>query len=80
MGVASTICVESETAGDPGTMFRVLADGELLGANLTAVQAHLLLGEILERVAFPVRHQNLSCESSSSKNVRSTANRDRQRI
>jgi hypothetical protein len=34
-------------------MFRLRIDGKVVGENLTAVQTHLLVGEILERIVLP---------------------------
>jgi hypothetical protein len=53
MRVPATIAIETETGGDPRTMFRLRIDGKVVGENLTAVQTHLLVGEILERIVLP---------------------------
>jgi hypothetical protein len=45
-----TITPEAETPDDSRTMFRLRIDGKPIGEGLTAVQAHLLIGEILERI------------------------------
>ena len=47
------IVLETETPGDSRTMFRLLIDSKLIAAGLTAVQAHILVGEILERISVP---------------------------
>ena len=47
------ILVELETPGDSRSMFRLLLDNEIVGENLTAVQAHLLIGEVFDRIALP---------------------------
>ena len=44
------IILEPETANDNRTMFRLRIDAKLIGGGLTAVQAHVLIGEILERI------------------------------
>jgi hypothetical protein len=62
MRVPATIGIESETAGDPGTMFRLRFGDKVVGNNLTAVQAHLLVGEILERIALRKRARNAARE------------------
>jgi hypothetical protein len=36
-------------------MFRLGLDDKIIGENLTAVQAHLLVGEILDRISIPRR-------------------------
>ena len=47
------IVVEAETPGDSRTMFRMRIDANLIAEDLTTAQAHLLVGEILERIALP---------------------------
>ena len=47
------IVIELETPGDSRTMFRLRIDENLIADGLTAVQAHILVGEILERIALP---------------------------
>jgi hypothetical protein len=53
MIVPATIGIEWQTIGDPATMFRLRIDDKVVGENLTAAQAHLLVGEILERIVLP---------------------------
>jgi hypothetical protein len=47
------IVIEAETPGDSRTMFRLRIDANLIAEDLTTAQAHLLVGEILERIALP---------------------------
>src|SRR6202042_2657642 len=47
------IVVETETAGDSRTMFRLRIDSNVIAEGLTAAQAHLLVGEILDRFTLP---------------------------
>ena len=47
------IVIEAETPGDSRTMFRLRIDASPIAEGLTAVQAHVLVGEILERIALP---------------------------
>ena len=47
------IVIEAETPGDSRTMFRLRIDANSIAEGLTAVQAHVLVGEILERIAVP---------------------------
>jgi hypothetical protein len=47
------IVIEAETPGDSRTMFRLRVDASPIADGLTAVQAHILVGEILERIAVP---------------------------
>ena len=44
------ILVELETPGDSRTLFRLLIDDKVVGRGLTAVQAHILVGEVLDRI------------------------------
>jgi hypothetical protein len=56
MSVPAAILIEAHDPGDSSTLFRLRIDGRIVGENLTAVQIHLLIGEILERVALPEGH------------------------
>jgi hypothetical protein len=47
------IILELETPGDSRSLFRLRLDDKVVGENLTAVQAHLLVGEILDRITPP---------------------------
>jgi hypothetical protein len=47
------IIIELETPGDSRTMFRVRMDDQMIGQNLTAAQAHLIVGEVLDRITIP---------------------------
>ena len=47
------IVIETETPGDSRTLFRLRIDSTSIAEELTAVQAHLLVGEILERITVP---------------------------
>jgi hypothetical protein len=47
------IVIEAETPGDSRIMFRLRIDANSIAEGLTAVQAHVLIGEILERIAVP---------------------------
>jgi hypothetical protein len=47
------IVVEAETVGDSRTMFRLRIDSNVIAEGLTAAQAHLLVGEILDRFTLP---------------------------
>jgi hypothetical protein len=62
------IVIELETPGDSRSLFRLRLDYKVVGENLTAVQAHLLVGEILDRITLPrpseLRSQ-LGCGSQS---------------
>lgn len=53
MEEAMSIVVQAETPGDSRTMFRVLVNDKIVAEDLTAVQAHLIVGECLERIALP---------------------------
>ncbi len=51
------IVVETETVGDSRTMFRLRIDSNVIAEGLTAAQAHLLVGEILDRFTLP-KHED----------------------
>jgi len=53
MGVPATIAIEAELPGDSRTMFRLRVNGKIIGERLTAAQAHLLVGDVLERIVLP---------------------------
>ena len=54
------ISVELETPGDSRTMFRLRIDDKVVANGLTAVQAHLLVGEVLDRITLPRRRSSAS--------------------
>jgi hypothetical protein len=47
------IVIELEAPGDSRSLFRLRLDDKVVGEYLTAVQAHLLVGEILDRITLP---------------------------
>ena len=47
------IVLELETPGDSRSMFRLRLDERIVGEGLTAAQAHILIGEILDRMTLP---------------------------
>ena len=47
------IVIELETRGDSRSMFGLRLDDAIVGENRTAAQAHILVGEILDRVTMP---------------------------
>lgn len=55
--VPKSISVEAESPEDSATMFSLRIDDLIVGRGLTAAQAHLLIGEILERVVLPRRKE-----------------------
>jgi hypothetical protein len=61
--IIERIVIETEMPGDPRTMFRVLMDDVMLGRNLTAAQAHLIVGEVLDRITLPRPAKNQPGES-----------------
>ena len=60
------IVVETETAGDSRTMFRLRIDSNVIAEGLTAAQAHLLVGEILDRFTLPKHEDRPSARSASA--------------
>ncbi len=71
-----SIAVEAESPDDSATMFSLRIDDLIVGRGLTAAQAHLLVGEILERVVLPRRKEQdrpsplASGQSSSNHGIR----------
>jgi hypothetical protein len=47
------IAIELEAAGDSRSMFRLRIDNAVVGENLTAAQAQIIIGDILHRIALP---------------------------
>ena len=47
------IVIEFEPPGDSSALFRVLVAEKLIDDGLTAAQAHILVGDILERLTLP---------------------------
>jgi len=60
------ITVELDTPGDSRTMFRLHIDNQLVADGLTAVQAHLLVGEVLDRITLPRRPQTVQAAQPSN--------------
>ena len=60
------IVVEAETIGDSRTMFRLQIDANVIAEGLTAAQAHLLVGEILDRFTLPKQEDRASQRSAPS--------------
>jgi hypothetical protein len=53
------IIIETETPDESRTMFRVHLDAKVVGEGLTAVQAQLVAGEIIERLVLPRKKPTL---------------------
>jgi hypothetical protein len=51
---AYDIVIQSERPGDSTTLFRLMLGQKLIAKNMTAVQVHILVGEILERLVRPI--------------------------
>ncbi len=47
------IVIELESPGDTRSMFRLRIDDSAIAEDLTAVQAHILVGEIFDRITVP---------------------------
>jgi hypothetical protein len=52
------IVIELESPGDSRTMFRLLIDEKLIADEMTAAQTHMLVGDILERLALPNKRES----------------------
>jgi hypothetical protein len=50
---AYDIVIQSEKPGDSASLFRLMIGDKLIAKNMTAVQVHILVGEILERLVQP---------------------------
>ncbi len=61
------IVVEAETIGDSRTMFRLRIDAKVIAEGLTAAQAHLLVGEILDRFTLPKHDDRASTRPAPSR-------------
>ena len=59
LSVQLKVCIESELAGDSRTLFRLRVNGKIIAEELTAVLAHLLVGEVLERIVLPQKGRAL---------------------
>ena len=67
------IAIELEAPGDSRMMFRLRMDASLIAENLTAAQAHVLVGEILERITIPNRSEGASLAVASDVTTRAQA-------
>jgi hypothetical protein len=57
-GGVGRIVIELETPGDSRSMFRLRLDDTTVGEDLTAAQAHILVGEILDPITLPRRQSS----------------------
>jgi hypothetical protein len=48
------IVIEPETPGDSGSLFRLLVGEKVIAEGMTAAQAHILIGDILEKMRRPL--------------------------
>src|SRR5579883_3234831 len=62
------ITIEPETRGDSRSLFRVFFNHRLLADQLTAAEAHGLIGDLLERAALPNRAATIPLESLNASN------------
>ena len=67
------IVIELETPGDSRTMLRLRIDASLIADDLTAAQAHVLAGEILERITLPKSSEGASPFTESDAALRTPA-------
>ena len=51
------IMIEAEDPQNPNSMLRVVAGGLVRGESLTAAEAHILIGELLEKLFPPAQSQ-----------------------
>lgn len=52
------ITIENQEQYDPSSLFRVTLNDRLISENLTAAQAHILVGDIFEKALGPKRPSN----------------------
>lgn len=62
------ITIEPETRGDSRSLFRLFFNHRLYADQLTAVEVHSLVGDILERAALPDRAATIPLESLNASN------------
>jgi hypothetical protein len=53
MPIPKSISIELEVEGDSASPFVLKIDDAIFAQHLTAAQAHLLVGDFLERIALP---------------------------
>jgi hypothetical protein len=53
--VPTSIVIEAEDPSDSAAHFRLLVDGRVAGRQLTVAATHALVGDVLEKIAFPAR-------------------------
>jgi hypothetical protein len=58
------IVIELEAPGDSRTMFRLLVGEKVVADGMTAAQTHLLVGDILERLALPNKRDSAGQRST----------------
>lgn len=56
--IALPIVIEAETPGEPHSALRILCGGHVRGEAMSAAQAHVMIGELLEAL-FPMRREPL---------------------
>jgi hypothetical protein len=49
------IIIEPETPGESRSLFRLLVGEKVIAGGMTAAQTHILIGDILEKMALPER-------------------------
>jgi hypothetical protein len=57
------IIIENHDPSDSRSLLRVIVDGRPAASNLTAAQAHLLVGDIFEQTLGPKRRPDQSAQS-----------------
>jgi hypothetical protein len=62
------ITIEPETRGDSRSLFRLFVNHRLVGERLTAVEAHGLVGDVLERTALPDRQLTIPLDLLNASN------------
>lgn len=63
-GLDVRIVIEPETDGDSRSLFRLFVGEKLVAEGMTAAQTHLLVGDILERIALPNKPRKSNIQRS----------------
>jgi hypothetical protein len=58
------IVIEPEAPGDSRALFRLLIGEKLVAEGMTAAQVHILIGDILERLALPNKQEGVRQRST----------------
>jgi hypothetical protein len=60
--------IEPEIIGDSRSLFRLYVNHRLVGERLTATEAHILVGDVLQRTVLPARRSAIPLEALNASN------------